>query len=45
MKINFEKVINSVEELKEFGIDVVMHEEIIKTTSKENWYSGTIVEH
>lgn len=31
--------------LKEYGIDIVIREEVVKTTPKEDWYSGIVVEH
>lgn len=31
--------------LKEYGIDIVIREEVVKTTPKEHWYSGIVVEH
>lgn len=31
--------------LKEYDIQIEIHDEIVKTTNKEDWYSGEVVEN
>lgn len=31
--------------LKEYGIRIEIHDKLVQTTDKEDWYSGEVVEH
>lgn len=31
--------------LKEYGIQIEIHDELVQTTDKEDWYSGEVIEY